>query len=270
MKTRSFTERLDAKSAQALLTNHFRERYNYNPAMAEALFKDTVFVRTLLNPIAREDGQIIRYFPKAAEPAGKPLKDCEYVAVRLTWYADDDAEFLIEHGPKALRQRRLKRICDEAVAQGAPATQEDLAALCGCHRSTIIRDIAEMKTQGLDVITRGDVTDQGRGVTHKCPILKLYLLGWPPTEVAKRTGHTLESVENYIVPFFRVACLHSEGKALSVICRLTQLSRNLVEEYIALYQELAADALFAEPLARRLQFFTEGLLPAGEKGGRTL
>jgi len=78
MKTRSLSERLEDKSAQALLTNHFRERYNYNPAMAEAIFQDTVFVRTLLDPTAREDGQIIRYFPKATEPAGKPLRDCEY------------------------------------------------------------------------------------------------------------------------------------------------------------------------------------------------
>lgn len=268
MKTRSFLERLDEKSAQALLTNHFRERYNYSPAMAEAIFKDAVFVRTLLDPTAREDGQIIRYFPKATEPAGKPLKDCEYVAVQLTLYALDDAEYLAERGPKALRQRRIKRLCDEAMAQGAPATQEDLAALLGCHRSTIIRDIAEMKAQGIEVITRGDVTDQGRGVTHKRPILKTYLLGWPPTEVARRTGHALESVENYIKSFFRVACLHTEGKPLATICRLTQFSRSLVEEYLALYQELSTDPLFAEPLAKHLQFFATGLLPDGEKGGR--
>ena len=50
MKTRSLPERLDDKSAQALLTNHFRERYNYNPAMADAIFRDAVFVRTLLDP----------------------------------------------------------------------------------------------------------------------------------------------------------------------------------------------------------------------------
>jgi len=267
MKTRSFFERLDEKSAQALLTNHFRERYNYNPAMAEAIFKDAIFVRTLLDPTAREDGQIIQYFPKVTEPAGKPLKDCQYVVVRLTLHAAGDAEFLAEHGPKSLRQHKIKRICDEAVAQGASATQEDLAVLLGCHRSTIIRDIAEMKAQGIEVITRGDITDQGRGVTHKRPVLKMYLLGWPPTEVAKRTGHTLESVENYIEPFFRVACLHTEGKTLAAICRLAQLSRSLVEEYLALYQELAADPVFAEPLAKRLQFFNEGLLSLGEKGG---
>lgn len=113
MKTRSFSERLDDKSAQALLTNHFRERYNYNPAMTEAIFQDAVFVRTLLDPTAREDGQIIRYFPRATEPAGKPLKDCEYVAVRLTLYAADDAEF----SPKALTT------CGRAQSQGSTAAQ---------------------------------------------------------------------------------------------------------------------------------------------------
>jgi len=267
MKTRSFSERLDDKSAQALLANHFRERYNYNPAMAEAIFRDTVFVRTLLDPAAREDGQIVCHFPRATEPAGKPLKDCEYIAVRLTIYAAGDAEFLAERGPKAFRRHRLKRICDEALAQGGPASQEDLAVLLGCHRSTIIRDIAEMKAQGSQVVTRGDITDQGRGISHKRPILKMYLLGYPPSEVARRTNHTLESVEGYIEPFFRVACLRSEGKGLGAICRLTKLSRSLVEEYLAFYEDMLIDPLFAEPLAKRLHFFQEGLLPLFEKRG---
>ena len=45
------------------------------------------------------------------------------------------------------------------------------------------------------------------------------------------------------------------------------MSQGLVEEYIALYEELATDTVFAEPLAKRLQFFAEGLLPLGEKRG---
>jgi len=266
MKTRSLGERLDEKSAQALFANHLRERYNYNPAMAEAMFRDVLFVRTLLDPSAREDGQVVRYFPKATESADKPLRDCAYVAVRLTMYAPGDDEFLARHGPKALRQRKIKRLCDEAIAQGAAATQEDLAALFGCHRSTIVRDIAEMKAKGVRVTTRGGITDQGRGISHKRTILKMYLLGLPPTEIAKRTSHALESVENYIEPFFRVACLYADNKALAAICRLTKLSSGLVHEYISLYQELHSSSVFSEPLAKRLQFFTEGLLPPGEKG----
>jgi len=266
MKTRSFGERLDEKSAQALFANHLRGRYNYNPAMAEAIFRDVLFVRTLLDPTAREDGQIIRYFPKATESAGKPLRDCTYVAVRLTMYAPGDDEFLARHGPKVLRQRKIKRLCDEAIAQGAAATQEDLAALFGCHRSTIIRDIAELKAKGVRITTRGGITDQGRGVSHKGTILRMYLLGLPPTEIAKRTNHVLESVENYIEPFFRVACLYTDDKALAAICRLTKLSPGLVREYIHLYQELHSSSVFSEPLAKRLQFFSEELLPLGKKG----
>ena len=39
METRSFGERVDEKSAQALLANRLRKRYDYNPAMAEAISK---------------------------------------------------------------------------------------------------------------------------------------------------------------------------------------------------------------------------------------
>jgi hypothetical protein len=95
----------------------------------------------------------------------------------------------------------------------------------------------------------------------------MYLLGLPPSEVARRTGHTLESVEGYIEPFFRIACLYSEGKEPGAICRITKLSRSLVEEYLAFYQDLAIDSVFAEPLTKRLHFFQEGLLSLSEKRG---
>ncbi len=64
MKTRSFPERMGEKSAQAMLTNHLRERCNFNPGMTEALLKDAVLVRTLLEAEGREDGQVVRYFPE--------------------------------------------------------------------------------------------------------------------------------------------------------------------------------------------------------------
>ena len=127
MKTRSFAERLDEKSPQAMLVNHFREHYNYNPAMAEAIFRDTVFVRNLVGPEAREDGQVICRFPKASESAGKPLKHCEFVDVRITLQSPDDARYLQRNGTKALRQRRIRRICTEARGQGAPATQSKIS-----------------------------------------------------------------------------------------------------------------------------------------------
>jgi hypothetical protein len=124
-----------------------------------------------------------------------------------------------------------------------------------------------MKARGYEVVTRGDVIDQGRGSSHKRPILKMHLLGYPPSEIARRAHHALESVERYIESFFRVACLRSEGRELGAICRITKLSRSLIEEYLAFYEELVSDPVFAEPLAKRLHFFQEGLLPLAKKRG---
>ena len=118
--------------------------------MAEAIFKGAVFVCTLLEPTTREDGRIVRYFPKTTESAGKPLRSCEYIAVHLILYAPGDDAYLAQHDSRALCQRKIKRITDKVAAQGAPATQEDLASLLGCHRSASIRNIAEMKARGIE------------------------------------------------------------------------------------------------------------------------
>ncbi len=81
MKPRQVQERLADKNLQALLVNYFKTQYHYSPAMAEAILRDTVFTRTLLDPQTREDGQIIRYLPRSTEPAGKPLAQCELVVL---------------------------------------------------------------------------------------------------------------------------------------------------------------------------------------------
>ncbi|MEK7993199.1 MAG: DUF1670 domain-containing protein [Planctomycetota bacterium] len=266
MKSRSVQERLADKDVQTLLVNHFKAHYHYSPAMAEAILRDTVFTRTLLDPQTREDGQVIRHLPRSTESAGKPLARCELAAVRLTLYAKDDDAYRLEHGLKALRWRKIKRLADESAAQGSPITQEDLASLLGCDRSTIVRDLAEMRAQGITVVTRGDFTDQGPGVSHKEPIIKMRLLGVMPSEVARRTGHDLSCVEAYISDFLRIACTHREGKPPAAICRLTKLSLGLVSEYLALYERLAQDQVCREPLDKMVRFYSEGLLP-DQKGG---
>ena len=83
MKTRSFGERLDERSAQALFANHLRERYHYNPAMAEAISRDAPFVRTLLDPTAREDGQVVRYSPRPRKALASPCVTASTLFARL-------------------------------------------------------------------------------------------------------------------------------------------------------------------------------------------
>jgi biotin operon repressor len=61
----------------------------------------------------------------------------------------------------------LKRITEEAKVQGGTLTQEDCADILNTNRSTIIRDIAVLKREGIEITTRAHYTDQGRGISHK-------------------------------------------------------------------------------------------------------
>jgi hypothetical protein len=235
--------------------------------MAEVLAEDALYLRTLSAPGSRQDGQIIWHAVKSTEPAGKALKDCEYVAVVLTLQHPDDIVYRHQYGLLALKRRILKRISDEAIAQGAPLTQEDLGAILYMDRGTVAKHIAVLEAQGQMVVTRAHFTDAGRAVTHKRPIIQQFLLGVPETEIARRTGHSLSSVEAYLGGFLRVALPHRQGDAPHLISRITGFSPFLVEEYLSLYEELATDETFAVPVRKILDFYADGLLPRQWKKG---
>ena len=267
MKTRPARDRLGHKNGRGLLMNHLRTRYAFSPAMAEVLADDALFLRMITAPDRRQDGQIVWYAVKHTEPAGKALKDCEYEAVILTLHHPDDIAYRHQHGVVQLRRRVLKRISDDAVAQGAPLTQEDLAAILWMDRKTVASHIAALEERGETVITRAHFTDAGRAVTHKRSIITLFLLGVPETEIVSRTHHHLSSIERYINGFLRVALLHRQGQAPQLISRITGFSLFLINEYAAVYEELAADETFATPLRKYLDFYTDGLLPRQAKRG---
>lgn len=267
MKTKPARDRLGEKNSRGLLVNHLRTRYAFSPAMAEVLAEDALYLRTILAPGSRQDGQIIWYAVKSTEPAGKALKDCEYVAVTLTLHHPDDIAYCHQHGLLELKRHVLKRIADEATAQGAPLTHEDLATILLMDRGTVADHITALEARGETVITRAHFTDAGRAVTHKRSIVKLFLLGLSETEIARRTGHTLSSIESYIDGFLRVTLPHRDGDAPQLLSRITGFSLFLVNEYIALYEELAADETCAVPLRKTLDFYADGLLPRQAKKG---
>jgi hypothetical protein len=85
------------------------------------------------------------------------------------------------------------------------------------------------------VPTRGRVKDIGRGVTHRCNIVELYLQMHTETEIVERTGHSYESVEAYLREFARVVTLVDRGLNNVMIRRVTGRSMSLVNAYIDLY-----------------------------------
>ncbi|MBI4789261.1 MAG: DUF1670 domain-containing protein [Chloroflexi bacterium] len=99
-------------------------------------------------------GRIFR-LPRAGAPLGKTLSAADYVQVRWTVDAgQSDADVLRRTGKAALRQFRLRRLLDEAHAQGAAPTDADLARALGVNRRTILRDMAALRATGQATPTR--------------------------------------------------------------------------------------------------------------------
>ncbi len=193
-------------------------------------------------------GQMKYSCVSASEPPGKPIKSCQMVTVTLTMLHDEDTTGLPYKDKDAsieTRWRRLLRICDEAMEQGGLLSQEDLSKLLMNDIRTIRRDIAELKTIGIIVPTRGTVKDIGPGVTHKAIAIRLWLEGKEPTEVAKRIHHSLKATENYLKKFKRVAYLRREkGFTDFEISRTVGISTAAAKTFLEIYNEFKDKALF--------------------------
>lgn len=193
-------------------------------------------------------GQMKYSCVSATEPPGKPIKECQMVTVTLTMLHDEDITGLPYKDKDAsieTRWRRLLRICDEAREQGGLLSQEDLAKLLMSDVRTIRRDIAELKTIGITVPTRGTVKDIGPGVTHKEIAIRLWLEGKEPPEVARAIHHSLKATENYLEKFKRVAYLRKEkGFTEFEISRTVGISTASTKTFISIYNEFNGKALF--------------------------
>ena len=256
MKTRLPADRLGEKSAATLVSNHLRQRYLFSPVVAEALTDDFQLLSHEVNGASQlAEGQILYPAVKADEPAGKALKDCQYVMARLTMYARSDIDFQQRHKMKDFKKRILHRISSEADAQGGPLTYEDLARLLFADRKTIGQYVQELRAEGYEIVTRATYTDASATVSHHRPIVQLFLLNYTETEIGQRTCHTLSRVEAYIKDFLRICVAQRQGYTVEGIRHLTGLSKRVVEKHLAHYTELSVSTSWQEPLERKLRFY---------------
>ncbi|MBM4466331.1 MAG: DUF1670 domain-containing protein [Chloroflexi bacterium] len=256
MKTRLPADRLQEKSSATLVTNHLRQRYHFSPVVAEALSDDLQLLAQQVNGSSQlAEGQILYPAVKADEPAGKALKDCQYVMVRLTLFAQSDLAFQQRHSLKELKKRILHRITEEADAQGAPLTYEDLSRLLLADRKTIGRYIQDLRGEGKAVVTRATYTDASASISHHRPIVQQFLLSYTETEIAQRLNHSLTQVEGYIKDFLRVCVAHRQGYTPEGIRHLTGLAKGVVEKHLEHYAELSTSPFWQEHLERKLRFY---------------
>jgi DNA-binding CsgD family transcriptional regulator len=152
----------------------------------------------------------------------------------------------------ALRRVRIQRLLDEALAQGAMATQEDLARALQVTVRTIKRDCADLRAQGIYLPTRGNLQGIGRGQTHKAQIVGRWMRGETYDQIALYMHHSLSSIRRYVQTFVRVVHLNRRGFSQDQTALLLQISRPLVKEYLAVYRQHDAPE-YRERLAAQLK-----------------
>jgi hypothetical protein len=215
--------------------NELQKGFQYAPRVAQAILEEAkehlLGTNDNLAP-----GQVRVILAKRDAPHGRSLDETETVEVIWTIDAgEEDLQVLAEHGSIALRRIRILRLLDEALAQGAAATQEDLAWALHTSVRTIKRDFKALRAEGHYLPTRGNLQGIGRGQTHKARIVELWLQGLTYDQIARRTRHTVSSIKRYVNTFIRVVWFHRHEYTEGQIARLLQIGTALTAEYLALY-----------------------------------
>ena len=122
-------------------------------ALLESL--DSALQQAIPAPSAPDVGQVRVQLARQGTPRGRPLRPNDFVEVIWTI---ESAEYLMarsQGGKVAERHSRIRRLCAEALAQGAEPTVGDLADALGVNGRTVDRDIAALRAAGELVVTRG-------------------------------------------------------------------------------------------------------------------
>jgi hypothetical protein len=233
-------ERLEAKSPEEAIIEQISRDFNLAPFMARTQFEQMRRYFEHYLGLERDVGQMTFLAISGDTPPGRPIAESKRVPINLTVDSPDDLVAL-RHSVAALRRGKIQRLTREAQEQGALLTQEDLARLLCTSHSTVKRDIAHLRSQGMNVPTRGQVKDIGKGVSHKGRIVGDWLAGYTFSQIKQRRWHSVSSVERYCTDFQRVARLHSRGLSMADIRISTGLSERLIGEYLDLYKAAGPD-----------------------------
>jgi hypothetical protein len=252
----SAVDRLQAKSPEEAIIERISRDFNLAPFMARTQFEQMHRYFEQYLGLERDVGQMTFLAVSDDTPPGRPIAECKRVAINLTLDCADDLEAL-RGGVAALRCSKIQRLTREAQEQGALLTQEDLARLLCTSRSTIKRDIAQLRSAGVDVPTRGQIKDIGKGISHKGRIVEDWLAGYTFSQIKHRRWHSIASIERYCTDLQRTVRLHVRGLSVSEIRISTGLSERLIGEYLELYEA-------AGPENDRVQWILSEADPATE------
>jgi hypothetical protein len=232
--------RLQAKTPEQRFLRVLEQEFHQPPRVAQAVLEEAQACllghSDLLQP-----GQMRVLLACRAAAASQALPA---TATReVVWTVDagrEDLHVRQQAGRQELRRVRLQRLLDEALAQDAAATQEDLARALQVSVRTIKRDCAILEGRGIYLPTRGNLHGIGRGQTHKAQIVGRWLQGETYDQIAQHTHHCPASIQRYVQAFARIVHLHQQELSAPQVALLVQQSLYLVQEYLAIYRTHAS------------------------------
>jgi hypothetical protein len=252
MPNPSEQQRIEHKSYHGLWTVKLCQDFSLSLAEAKVLSTEILEEQTRLANTPLQDQEIWFTCIAKHEPAGKRLKDCEKVRVRLALTDNPDDPAPSNH---ARIDHLVHRLCWQALKQGGVLSNEDLARILFSSEKTIRRILEQYRKRDIFIPTRGNYRDIGPGTSHKVQAVKLFLKAYTPTRIAAMLGHHVMSIERYLRDFCTVMAGHEEGFAPLRIARSARMSEGLVRQYLELYTQFSAYPEYAPVFeALRLRF----------------
>ena len=234
-------QRAQHKTSEGEFNYELQNLYELSPKMSESIIESAK--RCLIRENILKEGQIEVSVISMEERSGKMIEKLEKRRVRLTLdRGSEDLEIRKKFGRIKLRQTRIARLTEEALEQEGVLSQEDLGRILSCTVRTIQRDILEIKTKGIEIITRGVLHNIGRGQTHKVKIVGLYLEGKTFSEIRLKTHHSYGAIKRYLQDFQKVLMsIHYGIKEAASISSVVGLSIVVVNQYMLLIKESSKD-----------------------------
>lgn len=204
-------------------------------------------------PQRLRSGWMILTGTKATGPKAYPGQSAgDHQLVTLAWpvlLPEDVAQLARQPERKDNRQswfqQRLVRIVEYGWnhPEGPVLlTLADLAAMVGLTTAKVSQLLRQARqSTGKPLLTKGHYFDQGMRPTHKAEIIGWYEQGLDETDIARQSGHALDSVGRYIRDYERVKLLLKRGVPVDQMSRLIQMQPNVVDSYVKLAHEYHPD-----------------------------
>lgn len=248
-------QRLREKTLDAQFFTTIQQGLNCSPFEATAVLDvvKEVYGPAMTSGSPAHPGTLTLVAVAADEPAGKPVAQCTKRTIQVTLHRGAVDDHLLQtKGSAAFRRARIPDLLQEAVAQDALLTREDLAyRIFGVSVRTISYDLAALR--GLipapALPLRGTVHDIGPVLSHRVTIITHALAGQTTTEICRQTHHSPDAVANYLALFTRVVQLQVAGYTVAQMAFLLHRGPSLIQQYVDLIAALQATDTGQQQLA---------------------